>query len=105
MESGLFLDVVVGKGSAVFQLFTGKDQTLLVWWDTFLVLQITILESGFYIFLEFSPNILAEKVFLFVKNENFGPKIFFVKNVNFCRKSIFLSKMKILAKKYFFYQK
>jgi len=39
MQSWLFLDVVVGQSSAVFQLFTGKDQTLLVWWDSLLVLQ------------------------------------------------------------------
>ena len=80
MESGLFLDVVVGKGSAVFQLFTGKDQTLLVWWDTFLVLQITILESGFYFIFRIFSQHFAQKVF-------------------------FLSKMKIFAKKYIFCQK
>jgi hypothetical protein len=40
VESGLFLDVVVGEGSAVFELFTGKDKSLLIWGDTFLVLDL-----------------------------------------------------------------
>jgi hypothetical protein len=40
MESGLFLDVVIGEGSAVFELLTSKDESLLIWWDTFLVLDL-----------------------------------------------------------------
>ena len=32
------LDIVIGKGATVLQLFTSKDQTLLIWWDPFLVL-------------------------------------------------------------------
>ena len=42
MEGGLFLDVVVGEGSTVFELFTGEDESLLVWWDTFLVLDLSL---------------------------------------------------------------
>merc|ERR1719450_1328563 len=45
MESGLLLDVVVGEGSAVFELLTSEDESLLVWWNTFLVLDL-----GFDIF-------------------------------------------------------
>ena len=30
VEGGLLLDVVVAKGAAVFELFAGEDQTLLV---------------------------------------------------------------------------
>jgi hypothetical protein len=30
MKGGLLLDVVVGKGSAIFKLLTGEDKTLLV---------------------------------------------------------------------------
>jgi len=45
MKSGFLLDVVVGQGSTIFELFTGKDKSLLVWWDTFLVLDLC-----FYIF-------------------------------------------------------
>jgi len=45
MESGLLLDVVIGEGSAVFELLTSEDESLLVWWNTFLVLDL-----GFDIF-------------------------------------------------------
>jgi len=40
VESGLFLDVVVGKSSSILELFSGEDESLLVWWDTFLVLDL-----------------------------------------------------------------
>ncbi|BAU00812.1 hypothetical protein VIGAN_10244500 [Vigna angularis var. angularis] len=38
MEGGLLLDVVVSQGATILQLLPGEDQTLLVWWDPFLVL-------------------------------------------------------------------
>ncbi len=40
MNSGFFLDVVVSKGSSVFELFTSEDESLLIWGDTFLVLDL-----------------------------------------------------------------
>merc|ERR1712232_1476755 len=40
MESGLLLDVVVSEGSAVLELLTGEDESLLIWWDTLLVLDL-----------------------------------------------------------------
>jgi len=40
MESGLLLDVVIGEGSTVLELLSGEDESLLVWWDTFLVLDL-----------------------------------------------------------------
>merc|ERR1712180_102710 len=40
MESGLLLDVVVRQSPTVLQLFTSKDQPLLVWWDAFFVLDL-----------------------------------------------------------------
>jgi len=42
MESGLLLDVVVGEGSTVFELLTSEDESLLVWWDTFLILDLSL---------------------------------------------------------------
>merc|ERR1719457_98501 len=42
MEGGLLLDVVVGQGPAIFQLLAGEDQTLLVWWDSFFVLDLSL---------------------------------------------------------------
>jgi len=40
VESGLLLDVVVAQSSAVFKLFTGEDESLLIGWNTFLVLDL-----------------------------------------------------------------
>lgn len=37
VEGRFFLNIVVGKGTAIFQLLAGEDQTLLVGWDAFLV--------------------------------------------------------------------
>ncbi|KAH3668917.1 hypothetical protein OGAPHI_002672 [Ogataea philodendri] len=42
VESRLLLDVVIGKGSAVFQLLTGENQSLLVWWNALLVLDLAL---------------------------------------------------------------
>jgi len=40
MKGWFFLDVVVTEGSAVFQLFSGEDESLLIGWDTFLILDL-----------------------------------------------------------------
>ena len=40
MESGLFLDVVVGEGSTVFELLSSEDESLLIWGNTLLVLDL-----------------------------------------------------------------
>ena len=40
VEGGLLLDVVVGKGATVLQLLSSEDQSLLVWWDTFFILNL-----------------------------------------------------------------
>merc|ERR1712096_583882 len=40
MKSGLFLDVVVSKGAAVLELLSGEDESLLVWGDALLVLDL-----------------------------------------------------------------
>jgi hypothetical protein len=42
MESRLLLDVVVGEGSAVFELFTGENQTLLVRRNALLILNLAL---------------------------------------------------------------
>ena len=42
MESRLLLDVVVRKSAAVFELLSSEDEALLVWWDTFLVLDLSL---------------------------------------------------------------
>merc|ERR1711862_521078 len=38
IERGLLLNVVVGKGASVFQLFACKNETLLIWRNSFFIL-------------------------------------------------------------------
>merc|ERR1711879_94146 len=40
VEGGLLLDVVVREGAAVLELLAGEDQTLLVWGNSLLVLDL-----------------------------------------------------------------
>ena len=40
MEGRLLLDVVIRKSSAVLELLTSEDESLLVWWDALLVLDL-----------------------------------------------------------------
>ena len=40
MEGRLLLDVVIRKGSAVLELLSSEDESLLVGWDTLLVLDL-----------------------------------------------------------------
>ena len=42
IQGGLVLDVAVGQGAAIFQLFTIEYQPLLVNWDAFLVLDLDL---------------------------------------------------------------
>ena len=42
MKSRLLLDVVVRKGAAVFELFAGKYESLLIGRDAFLVLDLSL---------------------------------------------------------------
>ena len=41
MKSGFFLDIVVGEGTAIFKLFAGEDETLLIRWNSFLILDLS----------------------------------------------------------------
>ena len=45
MESRLLLDVVVRESATVFKLLSSEDKSLLIWWDSFLVLDL-----GFHVF-------------------------------------------------------
>ena len=40
MKSGLFLNVVIGKSATILELLSGKDETLLIRRNTFLVLDL-----------------------------------------------------------------
>ena len=40
MKGRLFLNVVIREGSAILELLAGEDESLLIGWDTFLVLNL-----------------------------------------------------------------
>jgi len=40
VEGRLLLDVIIRKGAAILELLSGEDETLLVWGNTFLVLDL-----------------------------------------------------------------
>ena len=40
MQGRLLLDVVVGQGASILELLAGKDESLLVWRDALLVLDL-----------------------------------------------------------------
>jgi hypothetical protein len=61
MESGFFLDIVVRKSSSILKLLSSKDKSLLIWWDTFLI-------------LDFSFNVLNGVSWLNVKSNGFSSK-------------------------------
>merc|ERR1711977_631041 len=42
MECRLLLDVVIAQGAAILQLFTSENKSLLVGWDTFLILDLRL---------------------------------------------------------------
>ena len=59
MESGLLLNVVVGKGSAVFKLLTCEDKSLLIGWDALLVLDLCLYVLNGVCWLDVESNGLA----------------------------------------------
>ena len=42
VKSGLFLDVIVGESSAIFKLLSSEDESLLIRWDTFCILNVSL---------------------------------------------------------------
>merc|ERR1719486_270297 len=42
MEGGLLLDVVVTKSTSILELLSSEDKSLLIGWDTFLVLDLSL---------------------------------------------------------------
>ena len=61
VESRFFLNVIVRKGSSIFKLLSSEDKSLLIWWDTFLI-------------LDFSFNVLNGVCWLNVKSNGFSGK-------------------------------
>merc|ERR1712045_878031 len=54
VKSGFFLDVIVRQSSAIFQLFSSENQTLLIWRNSLLVLYLglDILDSIISLYLK-----------------------------------------------------
>ena len=46
MKSRFLLDIVIRESSAVFELFSGKNKTLLIWWDTLFILKNIVIKHG-----------------------------------------------------------
>ena len=74
MKGRLFLDIVVRESATIFELLTSEDQTLLVWWDSFLILKkylslnkIMKAESKSYLFRILVPKVVD----LFIVDVNF----------------------------------
>jgi len=42
MEGGLLLDIVIREGSSIFELLSSEDESLLVWGDSFFVLDLSL---------------------------------------------------------------
>ena len=40
VKGGLLLDVVMGEGTPILKLLAGKDQALLIWGDSLLILDL-----------------------------------------------------------------
>ena len=36
------MDVVVGESSSIFELLTSEDESLLIWWNSFLILDLCL---------------------------------------------------------------
>ena len=59
MKGRILLDRVVLKGVAILELLTSEDKTLLVWWDTFLVLDFSLDILDTVCWLDFEGDVLA----------------------------------------------
>jgi len=42
VEGRLLLDVVIRQSATILKLLSGKDQSLLVWWDPLLILDLSL---------------------------------------------------------------
>ena len=42
MKGRFLLDIIIGKGTSILELLTSKDKTLLIWGNTFLILNLLL---------------------------------------------------------------
>ena len=59
VECGVLLDGIVLKCVAVFKLFAGEDKSLLVWWDAFLILDLSFNIFDAVCWFDFECDVLA----------------------------------------------
>ena len=80
MEGRLLLDIVVRKGTAILKLLTGEDKTLLIGWDTFLILDLSLHVINSVGWLNLKGDGLASESF----NENLHSEVFLFIIIKFC---------------------
>jgi len=61
MEGGFLLNVVIREGSAIFELFSSKDQSLLLWWNAFLILDLRLDVGDRVVWLDIQGNSLSRE--------------------------------------------
>jgi hypothetical protein len=61
MERRLLLNVVIAQGTTIFKLLTSEDETLLIWGNTFLVLDLSFDVVNGVVGLDIERNSLASK--------------------------------------------
>merc|ERR1719503_103271 len=61
VESGFFLDVIVRKGSSILKLLSSENKSLLVWWDSFFVLDLGLDVFNSVCWLNIEGNGLSSK--------------------------------------------
>ena len=74
MEGGLLLDVVVGEGSTVFELLSSEDESLLIRWNSFLILDLGLDVLNGVSWLDIKSDSLTGKGL----NENLHIRVFLV---------------------------
>jgi len=63
MEGRLLLDIIIGKGSTVFELLSSEDEALLLWWDSFFILDLGFHVGNRVIWLDIQSDRLSGQRF------------------------------------------
>ena len=61
VEGGILLNGIILEGVAVFELLASEDQTLLIWWDTFLILDLGLDVFDTISWLNLEGDVLASE--------------------------------------------
>jgi len=63
MEGGLLLDIVIREGSSIFELLSSEDESLLIWGNTFFILNLGLDVLNSVSRLNIKSNCLSGKGF------------------------------------------